>query len=172
MIDSVNFKSNVSEIDSSSFLNYTLNDFFSEKKYLDKKVNEIFDRLTDEERIAQMIITSSERLGKSGAFVEDLIRKKGTGGVLLLGGSKEEFIELIKSFTQIADSSGSIPLIFSTDVEPSLINKKISGVKKFGPTNTIKNEKDCEIVANDISDILKNYKLTRRYIIPVWNKSM
>lgn len=152
-------------IDSSELKDYkfSLKDFYSDNKNLEKNVNEIFINLTDDERIAQMIITSSGSLGKPEAYVRNLIKGKKAGGVLLLGGSRERFSEMIKLFKETADSVNSLPLIFSTDAEPSLLNKKISGLKRFSPTNTIRNEKESESVANEISEILKSIGFNQNY---------
>jgi len=160
-----NYDSSMTGLDTSEvgIDSISLKDFFSFNKKIDEKVDRIFDKMTDDERIAQMIITSYGSLGNSEVYVSELIRRKRIGGVLMLGGSKEGFTNAIKRFNSISDSAGGISLIFSADAEPSLINKKISGVKKFGPTNTIKNEKDCEIVANDISDILKSIGVNQNY---------
>ena len=152
-------------IDSSELKDYkfSLKDFYSDNKILEKRVSEIFLTLSDDERIAQMITTSSGTLGKPESFVKNLIKGKKVAGVLLLGGSKERFSEMIRSFKEIADSVKSLPLIFSTDAEPSLINQKISGLKRFNPTNTIRNERESESVANDISEIIKSIGFNQNY---------
>ncbi len=142
---------------------FSLKDFYSDNKNLEKSVNEIFINLTDDERIAQMIITSSGSLGKPEAYARNLIKGKKAGGVLLLGGSRERFSEMIKLFKETADSVNSLPLIFSTDAEPSLINQKISGLKRFSPTNTIRNVKESESVANEISEIISSIGFNQNY---------
>lgn len=142
---------------------FSFKDFLSENKNLDRIIDEIFSRLTDEERIAQMIVTSSGNLGKPESYVAELIRKKKVGGVLLLGGSKESFTRMIKSFRQIADTVESLPLIFSTDAEPSLINDKIYGVKKFNPTNTIRSAEESESIASEISELIKGIGFNQNY---------
>ncbi|MBK9334153.1 MAG: hypothetical protein IPM96_17525 [Ignavibacteria bacterium] len=55
----------------------------------------------------------------------DLIKKKRIGGVLLLKGSKSEFKSYINAFNKESQNSNSLPLIFSADAEPSLVNSKL-----------------------------------------------
>jgi len=152
-------------IDSSKITdyNFSLKDFYSNNKNLEKRVNEIFNNLTDDERIAQMLITSSGSFGKPEDYVKSLIKNKKVGGALLLGGSKERFSGMIRSFKETADSVNSLPLIFSTDAEPSLINKKISGLKRFSPTSTIRSVKESESVGNEISEILNSIGFNQNY---------
>ena len=121
---------------------FTLNDFFTNNPELDKKVDEIFNSLTEEEKIGQMIVQAAGKYGKSETEILELIKKKRIGGVLLLKGSKSEFKSYITAFKNESKKSNSLPLIFSADAEPSLINLKISGLSKIDPTNTIKNVRE------------------------------
>lgn len=144
-------------------LSFTLKDFYLQSKELDKRVDDIFNEMTDDERIAQMIVTSAGSLGKPESYVRKLIKERKVGGILLLGGSKETFKEIIKSFKLISDSSGTLPLIFSTDAEPGLINKKIYGIKNFLPASTIKTVKQSENTAEEISEIIKGIGFNQNY---------
>lgn len=162
-IDSINKIIDSLESPENKDIRFSTVDFYSDNKILDKKVNEVFNSLTDDERIAQLIITSSGSLGKPESVVKKLIKGKKVGGVLLLGGSKQRFSEMIKSFKETADSANSLPLIFSTDAEPSLINQKIAGLKKFSATNTIRNEEESEAIANEISEIIKSIGFNQNY---------
>lgn len=134
---------------------FTLADFYSEKIELTKKVEEVFISMTDDERVAQMIITSTGNNGKPSEYVENLIRNKKVGGIVFLGGTKEKFESLISEFTKINKEKSKLPLIYSTDAEPSLINMKISGIDIFKPTNTISTQKASEEAAEKISKILQ-----------------
>lgn len=142
---------------------FTLKDFYSENTNIDKKVYEIFNSLNEEEKIAQMIIQAAGKYGKSEQEIINLLKSKRIGGVLLLKGSKEEFTRYVKKFSSDSLKSNSLSLIFSADAEPSLINKKIAGVKKFEPTNGIKNVEECKVVANEISDVLKSIGINQNY---------
>jgi len=163
--DSVSVKKETTNQDSIPRLqrNFTLKDFYTDNHDLSILIDSLFDKLSDEERIGQMIVTSSGSLGKSKQFVAELIKQKKAGGVLLLGGSKESFTELISFLKKTADSSKCLPLIFSTDAEPSLINLKISGIKKFNPTISIKNESESYKTASDISKVIKLIGFNQNY---------
>lgn len=157
---------NISGINSDKSENsgkYTLSDFYTDNVNLDKKVNEIFNSLSEDEKIGQMIVPAVGKYGKPETEIIELIKKKRIGGLLLLKGSKDEFEKYVEKFNSESKNSNSLPLIFSADAEPSLINMKISGVKRFEPTNTIKDERKCEIVANEISDVLKSIGVNQNY---------
>lgn len=149
-------KNNVSE-------EFTLNDFFTNNPEIDKKVDEIFNSLTEEEKIGQMIVQAAGKYGKSETEILELIKKKIIGGVLLLKGTKSEFKSYITAFKNESKKSNSLPLIFSADAEPSLINLKISGLSKIDPTNTIKNVRESAEIANEISSILTDIGINQNY---------
>lgn len=169
--DSVNLKKNTSATENIENKNITadknlsktkfnLKDFYSENAELNKKVEEIFNSMKDDERIAQMIITSTGNNGKPVEHVLSLIKRKRIGGVVFLGGSKEKFKGLISDFTKINEG---LPLIYSTDAEPSLINMKISGLKHFEPTGAMNSLVECKNTAKDISEILHDIGFNQNF---------
>ena len=142
---------------------YTLADFFKNNPELDRSVDEIFNSMNDEEKISQMIVQAAGKYGKSETEILDLIKKKRIGGVLLLKGSKSEFKSYINAFNKESQNSNSLPLIFSADAEPSLVNSKITGLKKINATNTIKNIEESSATANEISSILKDIGINQNF---------
>lgn len=142
---------------------FTLSDFYATNMRLDKKIDEIFNSLSDEEKIGQMIVPAVGKYGKPESEIINLIKSKKIGGVLLLKGSKGEFKSYIEKFNNQSKESNSLPLIFSADAEPSLINNKISGLKKINATNTIKNIKESSNTAKDICIILKEIGINQNY---------
>lgn len=150
---------------------FTLKDFYSDNRILAQRVDTVFSGLNDDEKIAQMIITSAGTLGKQTNRVIELIKTKKIGGVLLLGGSKETLTNLVKDFKRTADSTKSLPMIFSTDGEPGLINLKISGIRKFKPANSIKTIEESGEISGDISIILKEIGINQNYA-PVCDLSL
>ncbi len=135
---------------------FTLNDFYKDNAELNSLTESVFNSMSDNDRIAQMIITSAGNNGKPDDIVLSLIKNKKVGGVVFLGGTKARFTNLIKDFKETALRSGSLPLLFSTDAEPSLINMKISDLKPFPATNTIKDIGQCNKIAKEISETLSN----------------
>jgi beta-N-acetylhexosaminidase len=142
---------------------FTLKNYYSQNRNIDRITDSVFNTLSDEQRIGQMIITSGGRLGKPDSHLFKLIKSKSIGGILLLGGTKTQFKEQISKYSLLNDSLKALPLIFSADAEPGLINTKIGGLKKFNPANSIKTEIESFSTGKDISDILKEIGINQNY---------
>lgn len=142
---------------------FSLRDFYSANENLDKKVNEVFGSLTDRQRVGQMIVQAAGRLGKPDAEIERLIKENKIGGVLLLNGSVEGFKQKVNRFDSIANASGALPLVYSADAEPSLVNRKIEGSPDVPKTIALKtteeNKKIAQVICRQLREIgiLHNY---------------
>lgn len=139
---------------------YNLSDFFVYNEVLAQKTDSIFQTLNDTSRIGQMIIPTAGRYGKSDEYINDLIKKKYIGGVLLLNGTKEGFKSKIKSYNNI---NKNLPLIFSADAEPSLIGYKIKGTKPVKKANEMISRGEVEKYAKIICDELKYIGINYNY---------
>ncbi len=122
---------------------YTLEDFYAGAPGLDEKVEETFESLTPRQRLGQLVVTVAGNLGKPEAVVTKLVAAKEVGGVLLLNGDKAGLAQLALRLDSTAKANGALPLIFSADAEPSLINKKIKGTAKVKNANAIETDEDC-----------------------------
>lgn len=142
---------------------YTLNDFYRNNEMLEVQVEEIFNRLRDEQRVGQMVVPAVGRLGKPDAEVEELVRKQLIGGILLLNGSKDSFKNYISRFDSISRSQGGVPLIYSADAEPSLINRKIEGTPSIIKTSQIPDSATSAQVAKQINAELKEIGIRYNY---------
>lgn len=142
---------------------YTLNDFYRNNEMLEVQVEEIFTRLRDEQRVGQMVVPAVGRLGKLDAEVEELVRKQLIGGILLLNGSKDSFKSYIARFDSISRSQGGVPLIYSADAEPSLINRKIEGTPTITKTSQIPDSATSAQVAQQINAELKEIGIRYNY---------
>lgn len=145
------------------FQSYSLDNFYKSDTILDKKVDSIFNHLNDTTRIGQMIVPAIGRLGKSRDHVLDLAKKGWIGGILLLNGTFEDFCRDVKKFDSVMVSKGHLPLIFSADAEPTLVNRKIIGSQKVPYTNTIHTIDSVEIIASIISEDLKEIGINQNY---------
>lgn len=116
---------------------YTLADFYATNNELDQKVNDVYTNLTDEGRVAQMIITCAGELGKPKATVRNLVKANTVGGVIFLKGQKDDHKAFIKELNTI--QGDKIPLLYSIDAEPSLYNRRV-----IGTSLNIKNTIDIE----------------------------
>jgi beta-N-acetylhexosaminidase len=142
---------------------FKLMDFLSDNPGLMQKTDSIFNSLSDEEKIGQMIVAAAGVNGNPSAEVASLIKKKTVGGILILGGSMQSYEKEISFFRNLAKESGCLPIIFSADAEPSLINLKISGVKQFPKTISIKDKKESEEIAKSICEILKKIGVIQNF---------
>jgi beta-N-acetylhexosaminidase len=142
---------------------YTLSDYFRDNQMLEKQVEEVFNRLRDEQRVGQMIVPAVGRLGKPDAEVEELVQKQLIGGILLLNGSKDSFKNYIARFDSISRSQGGVPLIYSADAEPSLINRKIAGTPTIVKTSQIADSATSAQVAEQINAELKEIGILYNY---------
>lgn len=140
---------------------YELKDFLSENENLDKDVEKIFKTLDDTAIVAQLLMPAVGRLGQTEATIKSHINKRIIGGVLMLNGTKEGFTQWIKDFNAMNKELGNVPFLYSSDAEPSLVNRKITGshpVKKANEMKTIDEVAACaDTIAMDLNAIGINY---------------
>ena len=142
---------------------YTLHDFYKKNPKLDSLVDDIFDSMSEKERVAQMIITSAGENGKPDPTVERLIREKMVGGVIFMKDSKETHKNRAIKFNKLASESKSVPLLFSMDAEPSLLNKRIIGSPRMEDTYSIKTIAQCDAVTHTINKELRYIGIKHNY---------
>ena len=137
--------------------NFDLDDFYSNNKDLDQKTNEYFNNLNDTTRVGQMIVPATGRLGKSREHVYSLAKKGWIGGILLLNGTVDVFTQDVIDFDSIMKLNGHLPLIYSADAEPTLVNRKIANSRKVPKTNQIHHidsvKKVTKIISEDLNSI-------------------
>jgi beta-N-acetylhexosaminidase len=142
---------------------YSLKNFYKSDTVLDNKIDSIFNLLNDTSRVGQMIVPAIGRLGKSRDHVLALAQKGWIGGILLLNGTFEEFSKDVKNYDSTMIAKGHLPLIFSADAEPTLVNRKIIGSQKVPYTNTIHSMDSVEIIASIISEDLNKIGINQNY---------
>lgn len=142
---------------------YTLDDYFRENQLLETQVDKIFDKLSEEQRVGQMIVPAAGKLGKPDAEIIELVNKQWVGGILLLNGSTESFKNYRQLFDSLNRMQAGVPLLYSADAEPSLINRKISGVKPVVKTNQIQDPAGSRQVAKQINSELKEMGILYNY---------
>lgn len=142
---------------------YTLDDFYRENKLLEEQVAVIFEKLSDEQRVGQLIVAAAGRLGKPDAEISELVSKQWIGGVLLLNGTTTSFKEHKILFDSLNRIKSGIPLLYSADAEPSLINRKISDSKKVLKTSQIPDAETSAKVAREINAELKDIGILYNY---------
>ncbi|MBQ0735274.1 glycoside hydrolase family 3 N-terminal domain-containing protein [Aquimarina celericrescens] len=134
---------------------FTLDDFYSDNAALNRTVDSIFNTLSDQQKVAQMIISCTGELGKPEAVVKKLVTDQIIGGVVFLKGSKKTHAETIEELNSISEKNKTLPLIFSMDAEPSLFASRIKGAQNVGKTIDIKTHAQSDAVVNIINRELK-----------------
>ncbi len=142
---------------------YSLDDFYSSNILLNKNVEGIINDLSPKDRIAQMIVVAAGTTGKPTKTVDKLIREKKIGGVLMLSGEKEQIKRLVHRFDSLTSLYGVLPLIYSSDAEPSLINRKIKGTQIVPKTVELKTMEICDSVTRIISKELLSMGIKQNY---------
>jgi beta-N-acetylhexosaminidase len=136
-----------------SGVSFTLADFYLYNPRLESRIDEIFGKLTDAQRAGQMIIQAAGKLGKPTTVVTQLVKAQQLGGVILLGGTKAELTRLAADLSTANQQVQGLPLLFSSDAEPSLVNR-ITGTRKVKKTSEIASMEECSLVAKTISQDL------------------
>lgn len=142
---------------------YTLTDYFRNNQLLDKQVEEVFNSLRDEQRVGQMIVPAVGRLGKPDAEVIKLVKRQHVGGILLLNGTKDSFKRYKILFDSLNRLQSGVPIIYSSDAEPSLINRKISDTPAVKKTSQISDSASSAQVAKKINAELKDIGILYNY---------
>ena len=137
-----------------SKINFTLTDFLTENKELEKEVNRIFKEMDDTARIAQLIMPAVGRLGKTKEQIDQYIKERLIGGVLMLNGTTEEFTTWFKDFETSNKKIGNLPFLYSADAEPSLVNRKITGSTQVKKANEVTSIEEVSALAQTISSDL------------------
>lgn len=158
------FCCNTAPVESTSVVaKYSIRDFYTNNADLDKKVNGLFEKLTPQERIGQMFVVAAGPIGKPTGVVDNLIRKKAIGAVLMLTGKKQDVISLGHRFDSLAAKHGALPMLYSSDAEPSLLNRKISGTQQVPKTIELTTPAKCDSVAEIISHELLSMDIKHNY---------
>lgn len=138
-----------------------LNSFLTERPDLAKKVDSVFNSMSDTSKVAQLIMPAAGRLGHSEEHIKHLIDNNLIGGLLLLNGTKEQFTNWVKEYNGRVEKLGQLPFLYSADAEPSLVNRKITGSQLVKKANEITSEEEVieatTSISNDLNDIGINY---------------
>jgi beta-N-acetylhexosaminidase len=154
----------VKRVQPSTTYSFELTDFLKKNATLDREVERIFKELDDTAIVAQLIMPAVGRLGQTKATIDQHIKERIIGGVLMLNGTKEEFKNWINNFESDNTKNGSLPFLYSADAEPSLVNKKIIGstvVKKANELLNIGEVIKCaKTISSDLNSIGINYNFS------------
>lgn len=110
---------------------FTLADFSTEDQQLNERAMAVYKSMNDRQRVSQMIVTSTGRLGKPYEVVKKHVQNGNVGGVIFLSGEPSVFQKQIAELNALA---GGTPLLFSIDAEPSLFNSRLSNTPSVPKT--------------------------------------
>ena len=140
---------------------FSLNNFLESNVDLDNKTNLVFNLMDDSSKVAQLLMPAVGRMGLTKLEIDELVKKRMIGGMLMLNGTKEEFKSWIIEFNAINKKKNYLPFLYSADAEPSLINRKIIGstpVKKAQEVKTIEEAIEvASLISKDLNEIGINY---------------
>lgn len=131
--------------------NFSIKDFLTENQDLEFKTDSIFNSLSENERVAQLIMPAAGKYGKSHETINGLIKDGLIGGILMLNGTVDEFTKWIKGYNDLNSNNGNLPFLYSADAEPSLVNRKIMGSTPVKKANEIESIEEVESVTQKIS---------------------
>jgi len=139
----------------------SIQNYFEDIPFLEQLVDQQFSKLSDHQKIAQLIMPAMGRLGFPKEKIFRLVQEQKIGGILMLNGTKEEFKTWIKEINNKNKQLNTPPFLYSADAEPSLINRKITGtktVKKASEITSIKEAQQVgELIAKELKEIGINY---------------
>lgn len=114
-----------------------------------------FNQLNDKERVAQMIVSTGGKLGKSQEKLTQLVYEGVIGGVIYLSNTlqdhKSQVLEIKESAT-----SYKVPMWFAIDAEPSLLNRRIIGSSKMKATSELTSIGSAMAAAKSIDSLIKD----------------
>lgn len=143
---------------------FSLKDFYGDSPWIKWRTEALFNSLNDQQRVGQMFVVAAGVLGKPDGTVDKLVEEGNIGGVILLKGSVKDFAKRTHRLDSINSQVANLPLLYSADAEPSLINMKIAGLpKKIKRTNKHTSTGDVDSTTVIISDALKDLGILHNY---------
>lgn len=128
--------------------------YYAANEAIDRKVNELYDAMSNQQRAAQMImVASSETLGYPYATtVKTSVQAQNAANVLFLKGTRDQFIKQRDELTGYK-IEGLVPL-FACDCEPTLLHNKFPGQPKMEATANLKTEAAVRASVDTINHLM------------------
>jgi beta-N-acetylhexosaminidase len=136
----------------------TLSDFFKFDKYK-KEVDSIFNKLSIDEKAAQLIMpaASTNNYGLSFEEIKKLYVEKKIGCILFLKGNSISFRQLNTELKKLSEKNHLLEPIISADAEPTLLHNKFTDLKKITPAIEQKSisqvSSNCKIIVETLNNI-------------------
>ena len=147
-------------------LSFTLDDYFSEEIFLEKTVNDWYQRLNEDQKIGQVIMPSLE--ANNQGDINDFII---SGGGLVMTLKKEVTQETIEQFIDLNEKHNITPLLIASDAEPSLMKYRFPDTgKNFKNTNQLTDQDSTNYTATQIAEFLKSRSINLNFA-PVYDNN-
>ena len=130
---------------------FTLKDFYTNNEQLSAAVDQYFNQLSSSEKVAQLLMPAIGRYGDTETKIDQWVKDKKIGGLLLLNGTTAQFSSWVKKYNQWNRENTALPFLYSADAEPSLINRKIINSTPVKHANKLQSEEEVQTVAETIS---------------------
>lgn len=129
--------------------------FVSDDSEYARKADSAFATLTDAQRVAQLIVTTGGRLGKSQVDIRRLVGEGVVGGVIYLANDYEDHRAQVAD-VRAAERAAQVPVPFwySIDAEPSLMHRRIIGGPPVTAAADMTTDAQAARVATTIDSVL------------------
>ena len=136
---------------------YSLKDFYSPNPEIDLLISNYMDFLTDEEKVAQLLIIPIGSNANSFEKAEVIARRYKVGGFIFLKNRSDDVKNYVKELNELYERMNMIKPIFSVDGEPALLHMRLEGTKPLPYAGSIICEDECVDVSRKIADTLESF---------------
>jgi len=130
--------------------------YVSDTSIYARKAAVAFKMLSDSQRVAQMIMTTGGRLGKSQEEIALLIEEGIVGGSIYLANELEDHRSQVAESKAVGDQFAPLPLWFAIDAEPSLMYRRIVGGPAVMPAADMQNDGDVKVAVKTIDSLISD----------------
>ena len=130
--------------------------FTSQTSTYATKARAAFATLTDEQRVAQLIVSTGGRLGKPQAELVKLTEDGIIGGVIYLANDLEDHRRQVAEIKAAEAGAVPVPFWYSIDAEPSLVGRRIIGAPAVTPAADMRSDDEAAATAKQIDAVLKD----------------
>lgn len=136
---------------------YSLKDFYSSNPEIDLLISNYMDFLTDEEKVAQLLIIPIGSNANSFEKAKEIARRYKVGGFIFLKNRSDDVKKYVKELNELYERMNMIKPIFSVDGEPALLHMRLEGTKPLPYAGSIICEDECVDVSRKIADTLESF---------------
>ena len=130
--------------------------FTSEASTYAVKAKDAFAKLTDAQRVAQLIVSTGGRLGKSQDELRKLTTEGVIGGVIYLANDLEDHRRQVAEIKEAESDKAPVPFWYSIDAEPSLIGRRIVGGPAVTAAADLRDAEQTRATARVIDSLIKD----------------